>query len=55
LDIFQYIARYFSIAAMKLLIVEDELSLQEIMAMTLRKDGYVVETASTYREAMDKL
>ena len=40
---------------MKLLIVEDELSLQEIMAMTLRKDGYVVETASTYREAMDKL
>ena len=40
---------------MKLLVIEDELSLQEIMAATLRKDGYVVETASTYAAAVEKL
>ena len=32
---------------MKLLIIEDELSLSEIMSDTLRKEGYVVETALT--------
>ena len=40
---------------MKLLIIEDELSLSEIMSDTLRKEGYVVETALTYASAMDKL
>ena len=40
---------------MKLLIIEDEMSLQEIMAATLRKEGYIVETASNYTSALDKL
>lgn len=40
---------------MKLLIIEDELSLQEIMAATLKKEGYIVETASTYSTAAEKL
>ena len=40
---------------MKLLVIEDELSLQEMMATTLRKDGYVVETASDYSTAVSKL
>ena len=40
---------------MKLLVIEDELSLQEMMATTLRKDGYVVETASDYNTAVSKL
>ena len=40
---------------MKLLVIEDEISLQEIMAVTLRKEGYVVETASTCSAATEKL
>ena len=40
---------------MKLLVIEDELSLQEMMATTLRKDGYIVETASYYSTAVSKL
>lgn len=40
---------------MKLLIIEDELSLQDMMATTLRKDGYIVETASDYSTAVSKL
>ena len=36
---------------MKILIVEDEPSLCELMARTLRKEQYVVETASTFTEA----
>lgn len=40
---------------MKLLVIEDEISLQEIMAVTLRKEGYVVETASTCSAAAEKL
>jgi DNA-binding response OmpR family regulator len=40
---------------MKLLIIEDELSLQEMMSATLRKEGYIVEGASTYATAIDKL
>lgn len=40
---------------MKLLIIEDELSLQEMMSTTLRKEGYIVETASTYAAAIEKL
>ena len=40
---------------MKLLVIEDELSLQEMMTTTLRKDVYVVETASDYSTAVSKL
>lgn len=40
---------------MKILIVEDEPSLQELMARTLRSEQHVVETASTCAEAKDKL
>ena len=40
---------------MKLLIIEDELSLSEIMSDTLRKEGYVVETALTFASAVEKL
>lgn len=40
---------------MKLLIIEDELSLSEMMSATLRKEGYVVEAASTYAAAIERL
>ena len=40
---------------MKLLIIEDEISLQEIMSAALKRDGYIVETASDCRTADDKL
>lgn len=40
---------------MKLLIIEDELDLQEMMSATLRKDGFIVETASDFASAVDKL
>lgn len=36
---------------MKILIVEDEPSLSEIMSRALKQEGYVVETAATYAEA----
>ena len=36
---------------MKILIVEDEPSLREVMQRALRQEGYVVETAATYAEA----
>ena len=38
-----------------ILIVEDEPSLCELMARTLRKEQYVVETASTFTEASERL
>lgn len=40
---------------MKLLIVEDEASLQELMTKTLRQEGYVVENAYDFASALDKL
>ena len=40
---------------MKLLVIEDEISLQELMTMTLKMEGYVVETAFDYTGAIDKL
>ena len=40
---------------MKILIIEDEPSLREIMTRALREDGYVVECAPTYFEADAKI
>lgn len=40
---------------MKILIVEDEASLRELMSLSLRKEGYVAETASDYGSAIEKL
>ena len=40
---------------MKLLIVEDDNSLREIMQRALTGEGYVVETAPTYFDACDKI
>ena len=40
---------------MKLLVIEDEISLQELMTMTLKKEGYVVDNAFDYCGAIDKL
>lgn len=40
---------------MKLLIIEDDASLREIMCRALRDEGYIVETAATFFEAEDKI
>ncbi len=40
---------------MKILIVEDEPSLREIMQCFLEKERYVVEVAATFREGMEKI
>lgn len=40
---------------MKLLIIEDDESLREIMCRALRNEGYIVETASNCFEAEDKI
>lgn len=40
---------------MKLLVVEDNVSLMELMTATLKKEGYVVETATGYMSALDKI
>ncbi|MBO8455885.1 MAG: response regulator transcription factor [Bacteroidetes bacterium] len=40
---------------MKILIVEDEASLRELMSLALKKEGYVAETASDYDSAIEKL
>ncbi len=40
---------------MKLLIIEDDASLSEIMSRALRSEGYLVETASTFFNADDKI
>lgn len=40
---------------MKILIVEDEPSLRELMQKTLAKERYVVETAGTFHEANLKI
>ena len=42
-------------AVMKILIVEDEPSLREIMVQTLRREQYVVEQASDYASALEKI
>ena len=40
---------------MKLLVVEDEPSLREIMVRTLRGERYVVEEAADYASALPKI
>lgn len=40
---------------MKILIVEDELALHEIMAKALKQEGYVAESAFDYASAIEKL
>lgn len=40
---------------MKLLIIEDDASLSEIMYRALRGEGYVVESAATFFDAEDKI
>ncbi len=40
---------------MKILIIEDDADLREIISASLRKDRYVVETAATCREAREKV
>ena len=40
---------------MKLLVIEDDASLSEIMCRALRSEDYVVETATTFFEAEDKI
>lgn len=40
---------------MKILIIEDEPSLREIIQKSLEKERYVVETAASYDEAVEKL
>ncbi|MGL5682032.1 MAG: response regulator transcription factor [Marinifilaceae bacterium] len=40
---------------MKILIVEDEPQLREMMQHWLQQERYIVATAATYREAMDKI
>lgn len=40
---------------MKLLIIEDDASLREIMQRALQGEGYIVESAATYFDACDKI
>lgn len=40
---------------MKILVIEDEISMQEIIRETLEKEKYLVESAATYDSALDKI
>lgn len=40
---------------MKILVIEDEASMQEIIKETLEKERYLVESATTYDSALDKI
>ena len=40
---------------MKLLLIEDDASLREIMQRALKNEGYIVESAGTYFDACDKI
>src|SRR5688572_19050356 len=43
------------IVPMKILLVEDEIDLSEVINQSLSKEGYKVETANTYITALDKV
>lgn len=40
---------------MKILVIEDEVSMQEIIRESLQKEKYVVESAADYKSALDKI
>lgn len=40
---------------MKILVVEDEQALRQVIVQSLEKERYVVECASTFREASNKM
>jgi two-component system response regulator ArlR len=40
---------------MKILVIEDEPSMQEIIKETLEKEKYLIESATTYENALDKI
>ena len=40
---------------MKILVIEDEMSLQELMERARKKEGYIVESAMDFDSAMEKL
>ena len=40
---------------MKILVIEDELSMQEIIKETLEKESYIIESATTFDSAIDKI
>ena len=40
---------------MKILVVEDDSSLREVIARALNEENYVVETAADYASADDKI
>lgn len=40
---------------MKILVIEDEISMQEIIKETLEKEKFLVESATTYDSALDKI
>lgn len=46
---------YYQNNTMKLLIIEDDTSLREIMQRALQGEGYIVESAATYFDACDKI
>ena len=40
---------------MKILVIEDEISMQEIIEETLEKELFLIESATTYQSALDKV
>jgi DNA-binding response OmpR family regulator len=40
---------------MKILVIEDEISMQEVIKETLEKESFLIESATTYEAAIDKI
>ena len=40
---------------MKILVIEDEPSMQEVIKETLENEKYIVESATTFKSALDKI
>lgn len=56
LDLFPILSRIeIYISYMKILVVEDEIELMESMVQSLEKELFIVETASDYNKAIDKI